>query len=56
MWKKEKKMKKKTKGPRKNNFRFYPSRLQAIFVRSEGAKSSKELAIPPVLRPQIEQI
>jgi CubicO group peptidase (beta-lactamase class C family) len=44
------------KGPRKNNFRFYPSRLQAIFVRSEGAKSSKELAIPPVLRPQIEQI
>jgi integrase len=45
-----------TKGPRKNNFPFYPSRLQAIFARSEGAKSSKELAIPPVLRSQIEQI
>jgi hypothetical protein len=44
------------KGPRKNNFPFYPSRLQAIFVRSAAAKSSKELAIPPVLHPQIEQI
>ncbi len=39
------------KGSRKNNFHIYPSRLQAIFARSEAAKSSKELAIPPVLPP-----
>jgi rare lipoprotein A len=45
-----------TKGPRKNNFPFYPSRLQAICARSERAQSSKERAIPPVVRPQIEQI
>jgi hypothetical protein len=44
------------KGARKNYFTFYPSRLQAIFARSEDAKSSKELAIPPVLHLQIEQI
>jgi hypothetical protein len=43
-------------GSRKNNFPFNPSRLQAIFARSEAAKSSKELAIPPVLQPRIEQI
>jgi len=43
-------------GSRKNNFPIYPSRLQAIFARSEGTKYLKELAIPPVLNPQIEQI
>jgi hypothetical protein len=44
------------KGSRKNNFTFYPSRIQVIFARSEDTKSSKELAIPPVLHLQIEQI
>jgi hypothetical protein len=39
------------KGPRKNNFPFYASRLQAIFVRSQGHKILKRACSSSGLRP-----
>jgi len=45
-----------SKGWHKTYFIFYASRLQAVFARSEAAKSSKQNVIPTVSQPQIEQI
>jgi hypothetical protein len=54
--KKHKRAKRCPKGSRKNNLTFYTSPIQITIAPSEDTKSSKELAIPPVLHLQIEQI